>query len=280
LSDSFGDAGEMEKDSKKNHSSLSELISLRSKKALITGAGTGIGAAIAYRFAEAGADLYLIDIDEKSLGKTKENIQRFDRKVSVHRVDLSSKKEIDALWKDIQGNEPDILVNNAAIYPTKSFLDADEAFLKQVMDVNLTSVFWMCQHMIRERIKKGGTIINTGSIEAIMPLKEGLAHYDISKAGVMVLSRALASEYGRHGFRINILVPGGIWTQGTRSLAKKAIRFNAGILKSGIEYNMRNPLGRMGQPDEVARMALVLACDLSSYVSGTLVVVDGGFLSA
>jgi len=270
----------MEEKSKKTRLPLSELISLEGKKALITGAGTGIGAAIAYRFAEAGADLYLIDINEKSLDKTKEDIQRFDRKVSVHRVDLSSKKEIDALWKDIQGKEPDILVNNAAIYPTKSFLDADEAFLKKVMDVNLTSVFWMCQHMIRERIKKGGTIINTGSIEAIMPLKEGLAHYDISKAGVMVLSRALASEYGRHGFRINILVPGGIWTQGTKSLAKQAIRFNAGIVKSGIEYNMRNPLGRMGQPDEVARMALVLACDLSSYISGTLVVVDGGFLSA
>jgi 3-oxoacyl-[acyl-carrier protein] reductase len=134
--------------------------------------------------------------------------------------------------------------------------------------------------MIAARTKKGGIIINTGSIEAVMPLKECLCHYDISKAGVMVLSRALASEYGKHGFRINVLVPGGVWTQGTKSLAKKALKLNTSIIKSGIEYGMRTPLGRLGKPDEVARMALVLASDLSSYVNGTLVVVDGGFLSA
>ncbi len=102
------------------------------------------------------------------------------------------------------------MVNNAGIYPTKSFLDVDEAFLEKVMDINLNAVFWMCQHMIKSRLKIGGVIINMGSIEAIMPLKEDLCHYDISKAGIMVLSRALASEYGKHGFRINVLVPGGI----------------------------------------------------------------------
>ena len=134
--------------------------------------------------------------------------------------------------------------------------------------------------MIRRRIKEGGTIINTGSIGAVMPLKEGLSHYDISKAGVMVLSRALASEYDRHGFRINVLVPGGIWTQSTKSLAKEALKFKSDIVKSGIEYGIRAPLGRMEKSDEISRMALVLASDLSSYVNGALVVVDGGFLSA
>jgi NAD(P)-dependent dehydrogenase (short-subunit alcohol dehydrogenase family) len=134
--------------------------------------------------------------------------------------------------------------------------------------------------MIKARINKGGIIINTGSIEAVMPLKPDLSHYDISKAGVMVFSRALASEYGSKGFRINVLVPGGIWTQGTKSVAKDVLRFKPGIIKSGIEYNMRTPLNRMGKPDEVARMALVLASDLSSYMNGALVVVDGGFLSA
>ncbi len=156
----------------------------------------------------------------------------------------------------------------------------DEAFLKKVMDINLNSVFWMCQHMIRSRLKKGGVIINMGSIEAVMPLKEELAHYDISKAGVMVLSRALASEYGKHGFRINVLVSGGIWTSGTKNMAKEVVKLKLNVVKSGIEYCMRTPLGRLGKPDEIARMALVLASDLSSYVNGTLIVVDGGFLSA
>jgi 3-oxoacyl-[acyl-carrier protein] reductase len=259
---------------------LSELISLGNKRALITGSGAGIGKAIAYRFAEAGAHLQLVDINEESLNMVKEELERYSTKTDVYKVDLSRKEEIDALWKKLEGEEPDILVNNAGIYPTKSFLDVDEAFLKKVLDVNLNSVFWMCQHMIRSRQKKGGVIISVGSIEAIMPLKEGLCHYDISKAGIMVLSRALASEYGKHGFRINVLVLGGIWTSGTKSLAKEAMKFKLNIVKSGIEYNMRTPLGRLGKPDEVARMALVLASDLSSYVNGALIAVDGGFLSA
>jgi NAD(P)-dependent dehydrogenase (short-subunit alcohol dehydrogenase family) len=161
---------------------ITELISLNGKKALITGAATGMGAAIAYRLAEVGADLELLDIDEERLSKVKERLERFNTKINVHKIDLSSKDEIDAFWLKTEGEEPDILVNNAGIYPGKSFLDVDETFLRKVMNVNLNAVFWMCQHMIRARIKKGGTIINTGSIEAVMPLKEGMAHYDISKA--------------------------------------------------------------------------------------------------
>jgi 3-oxoacyl-[acyl-carrier protein] reductase len=259
---------------------LSELVSLKNKRALVTGSGTGIGEAIANRFAEAGADMELVDVNEERLNKVKDELERFSVEIGTYKVDLSQKEQIDALWKKLEGKEPEILVNNAGIYPAKSFLDVDEAFLKKVMDVNLNSVFWMCQHMIRSRLKKGGVIINMGSIEAVMPLKEELSHYDISKAGVMVLSRTLASEYGKHGFRINVLVPGGIWTSGTKNLAKEAIKFKLNIVKSGIEYDMRTPLGRLGKPDEIARMALVLASDLSSYVNGTLIVVDGGFLSA
>jgi NAD(P)-dependent dehydrogenase (short-subunit alcohol dehydrogenase family) len=259
---------------------LSELVSLKNKTALITGSGTGIGEAIACRFAEAGANLELVDVDEKKLNSLKERLRCFNLQINVHRVDLSSKEEIDSLWKRLHGKAPEILVNNAGIYPSKPFLHVDEAFLKKVLDVNLNSVFWMCQHMIRSRLKKGGIIINTGSIEAVMPLKEDLSHYDISKAGVMALSRALASEYGKRGFRINVLVPGGIWTAGTKNVAKEAMKLNPKVIMTGIEYKMRTPLNRMGHPDEIARMALVLATDLSSYMNGSLIVVDGGFLSA
>ena len=270
----------MQKKNKKSLPPITELISLRNKKALITGSGEGIGRAIAHRFAEAGADLELVDINEHALREVEEDLKLFRVKIGIHKVDLSERREIDSLWSKLRDEPPDILVNNAAIYPNRSFLKVDEAFLKKVLDVDLNAVFWMCQHMIRFRLKKGGTIINMGSIEAVMPLKEDLAHYDLSKAGVMALSRALASEYGRRGFRINVLVPGGIWTAGTRSMAKEAMRFKASIIRSGIEYGMRTPLNRMGQPDEVARVALVLATDLSSYMNGALVVVDGGFLSA
>ncbi len=260
--------------------SLSELLSLQNKSALITGAASGIGAAIAYRFAEAGASLELVDVDDVKLVKVQENLKRFNVEVKVHKVDLSKKEEIDTLWKALEGEEPDILVNIAGIYPSKCFLNVEDAFLQKVLDVNLKSVFWMCQHMIKVRSKKGGVIINMSSIEAVLPLKEDMCHYDLSKAGVMALTRALASEYGKRGFRINVLVPGGVWTEGTKSVAKDALKFKPGIVKTGIEYGLRTPLGRMGAPDEIARMALVLASDFSSYVHGALIVVDGGFLSA
>jgi short-subunit dehydrogenase len=160
---------------------LSELLSLQNKTALITGSGSGIGEAIAYRFAEAGANLELVDIDEEKLKKVKSDLQQFKVKVDVHKIDLSRKEEIDGLWLLLAGKEPDILINNAGIYPSKCFLDEDDVFLQKVLDVNLKSVFWMCQHMIKKRSRKGGVIINLGSIEAIMPLKEDLCHYDISK---------------------------------------------------------------------------------------------------
>jgi len=259
---------------------LSSLISLKGKCALITGSGAGIGKAMAYRFAEAGADLEIVDLSEERLSAVKEELSGFGVSIGIHKVDLSRKDEIDGLWKKLEGREPDILVNNAGIYPTKPFLEINETFLNRVMNVNLNSVFWMCQNMIRSRLNRGGVIINIGSIEAVMPFKEELTHYDITKAGVMVLSRALANEYGKHGFRINVLVPGGIWTPGARGLAKDIMKLKLGVVKSGIEYNLRTPLGRLGKPDEVARMALVLASDLSSYVNGTLITVDGGFLSA
>jgi len=259
---------------------LSELVSLEGKRALITGSAVGIGKAIACRFAEAGADLELVDINERGLKALERGLSGFKPKINIYKVDLSQKKEIDSLWKQLRGKEPDILVNNAGMYPFKNFLEVDEIFLKKVMDINLNSVFLMCQHMIKRRLKRGGVIINIGSIESIMPFAEDLVPYNISKTGVIALTRALAKEYGKHGFRINVILPGGIITPGTRSVAREITHFKIGLFKTGVLFKTRLPLNRGGQPDEVARIALVLASDLSSYVHGALIPVDGGFLSA
>jgi 3-oxoacyl-[acyl-carrier protein] reductase len=208
-------------------------------------------------------------------------LSKFKVKISAHKVDLSKKPEIEQLWNTkLERNQPDILVNNAGIYPMKEFLKVDEAFLRNIMDINLNSVLWMCQNMIKARGKLGGIIINVASVEAVLPFKEDLVPYSLSKVGVIALTRSLAAEYGRQGYRINALVPGGVLTPGTKSLAKEALKLNIGIIQSGLEYRQRLPMGRLGEPDEIARMALVLACDLSSYVHGALVAVDGGFLSA
>ena len=259
---------------------IQKLISLKGKSALITGAASGIGKAISLRYAEAGADLVLIDIQNDKLQTLKEELKEYKVKVKTYKVDISKKKEIDKLWTRLKGKEPDILVNNAGIYPFRDFLDIDEQHYQKVMDVNLNSVFWMCQHMIELRGKRGGTILNIGSIEALLPFKKDLAHYSTSKAGVIGLTRALANEHGRKGYKINVLLPGGIVTEGTKGAAKLVLKFKKGLINSALKFKSRISLGRMGEPDEVARMALVMSTDLSGYMSGSIVAVDGGFLSA
>jgi 3-oxoacyl-[acyl-carrier protein] reductase len=255
-------------------------MSLRDKTAVITGAASGIGKAIAYRFGEAGATLELVDLNTDRLHALVHELADHAIPARCHAVDLAQKAAIDRLWTERLTTAPDILVNNAGIYPFKSYLEIDETFLEHVMHVNFTSVFWMCQHMIRQRQERGGVIINVGSIEAILPFKEELTHYSSSKGGVLALTRALAKDYGKAGFKINAIIPGGILTAGIKNVAKDILKLNFGLIKSGIEFKNRLPLGRFGSPDEVALMAFVLATDLSSYVHGTLIPVDGGFLSS
>jgi len=267
---------------KTNLPQITDLISLRGKSAIITGAASGIGKATAHRFAEAGADLHLVDIDSANLEVTKKELSAYGTHVQTHIVNLASKKEIDNFWAKLKPDLPDILVNNAGFYPFRDFVDVDETYYRKVMDTNLDSVYWMCQHMIRERMKKkqGGVIVNMGSIEAILPFKDDLGHYSMSKAGVIALTRALAKEHARHGFRVNAILPGGIMTNGTRNAAKQILHFKFDLIKTGIEFAQRLPVKRAGKPDEVARIALVLASDLASYIHGALIPVDGGFLAA
>ncbi len=262
-------------------SKILDMLNFKGKRALITGAASGIGRATSLRFAELNADLQLVDINLEGLKELKSEIEsKYGVNAEIFRVDLSKKAEIDGLWEKLRGREPDILVNNAGIYPFRDFLKIDEKFLRFVMDVNWTSVFWMSQHMIRSRINKGGVIINVGSVEAFLPFEEDLSHYTLSKAAVIAFTRNLAKKYGKKGFRINVIVPGGIMTKGFKDVAKNILKLDLSLVKSGIEFKWRLPLGRFGDPDEVARMIVVLASDLASYVHGAIIVVDGGFLSA
>ncbi len=259
--------------------SLSELLSMRGRRALITGAASGIGRAAALRFAEAGADLELVDIDEFGLRETETLVEEFGVEANLHRVDLSQKVEIDALWEALKGREPDILVNNAGVYWFKDFTEVDGRFYEKVMAINLHSVFWMCQNFVRARKDKGGVIINVSSIEAFLPFARGLAHYDAAKMGVVALTRAIARDYGKK-IRANVVVPGGIETEGVKKLKKEAImKLDMEKISISFNCNARLPMGRFGEPDEVARVMLFLASDMASYVNGAVIPVDGGFLS-
>ena len=113
-----------------------------------------------------------------------------------------------------------------------------------------------------------------------MPFVEGMAPYSVSKAGVIALTGSLAGEYGKNDFRINAIIPGGIITPGTKAVDREVTQLRLSLLRTGVLFSTRLPLKRGGLPDEVARIAVVLAGDLSSYVHGALIPVDGGFLSA
>lgn len=259
---------------------LADLISFQGKTAMVTGAAAGIGQAIARRLAEAGAELHLVDRNARGLEATIETMAHRPPGVHVHEVDLSTKHAVDELWKGIGGNEPDILVNNAGIFPFKDYLETDEKFLDQVLNINLKSVFWMCQHMVSQRGARGGSIVNIGTIEAVLPFKSDLASYAVSKSGVIALTRTLAREYGRKGFRANAVLPGGVLTPGTQEAAMEVLKGNLELIGDLFRYRQRLPLPRMAMPDDVARMVLVLASDLAGFVNGAIIPVDGGFLSA
>jgi NAD(P)-dependent dehydrogenase (short-subunit alcohol dehydrogenase family) len=260
---------------------LGEMLSLVGRTVLVSGAASGIGRAIAARFAEAGAGLVLVDLDEAGLASVRDELVGHAVSVDTHAFDLSHKEAVDRMWDGFGDAVPDTLVNNAGVYLFEEFTEMDEAALARTIELNLESVFWMCQGFIRRRIDSGGVVVNVASIEALLPFKEHLVSYAMSKAGVIALTRSLARDYGRKGFRINALVPGSVRTPGTDKLVRQAMRtLDFKLMKTGYDFNARLPLGRWGTPDEVALAALFLCSDMASYVQGALVPVDGGFLSA
>jgi len=260
-----------------------DLVSLVGRRVLITGAASGIGKAIALRFADAGADLILLDGDPTGVAQTAEEVSALAGSVLTHVVDLSDKEQIDTYWQrfGVGPGVPDTLINNAGAYPMRDYLEADPDFLERTLRVNLESTLWMCQAFIAARGKHGGVIVNVASVEALAPLRDDLIPYSVGKAGVLALTRALARSYGKRGFRVNALIPGAIHTQGTQRLRTAAMRhLDIDPIKAGYHFDARVALGRWGDVDEVARAALFLASDLASYVQGSILPVDGGSLSS
>jgi NAD(P)-dependent dehydrogenase (short-subunit alcohol dehydrogenase family) len=236
---------------------------------------------MALRFAEAQADLVLLDINEAGLEQTVEELGRSSATVTTQRVDLTEKAQIETFWNHVDTSVPDTLVNNAGSYRMRDFFAIDSSYLDKTLGLNLESVLWMCQSFIAKRKKVGGVIVNVSSVEAVVPFRDDLIPYGVSKAGIIALTRSLAHAFGKQGFRVNALVPGAIKTPGTQQLMKAAVQHvNIDLMKTGYQFGTRLSLGRWGLPDEVATVALFLASDLASYVQGAAIPVDGGFLSS
>jgi len=256
-----------------------ELVNLSLKKAVVTGGATGIGWAISLRLAEAGAGVLIADKNLVEANNASRKLTDGGYQAISVQCDVSLEDEVRVMVntavKEMGGI--DILVNNAGIYPRVPLEQTTGDTFEQVLAVNLKGTFLCSREVSQQMITqgKGGCIINIASIDAVHPSSTGMAAYDASKGGVLMLTRSLALELGRHDIRVNAVVPGAIVTEGISSHFSGSAREGRAELKA---FMSRMVLGRMGKADDVSRVVLFLASDLASYITGSLVVADGGYL--
>jgi 2-deoxy-D-gluconate 3-dehydrogenase len=257
---------------------------LTGKRAVVTGGAMGIGYGIVSRLAEAGADVLLTDLDGDLAESKAAASAESGSKVMSQQVDVSAADAGDlivaAATEHLGG--VDILVNNAGIYPQVPMLEMDRALWDKILAVNLTGLAFVSRAVGRRLVEQGsgGAIVNIASIDALHPSMVGLAAYDASKGGVLMFTRNLALELAPHGVRVNAIAPGGIATEG----ASRPLE-GSGLTPEQMEAMMAGfiesiPLKRIGTPDDIATAAVFLASDAASYVTGELLVVDGGTLLA
>ncbi len=263
------------------HTSLDKLLSLKGSLTLITGAAMGIGEAIANRYAEAGSDLILLDRDETALEKTAAHIETtYGVEVTAVVVDLSDVAAIESCLDGLT-RMPNILVNNAGVYyKTKLEKLTPEAYHK-MLSINTTAVVFLTKGVIARRGDAGGVIVNISSLEGVRGMTPDMIVYGVSKAGVLAAGRAVAHDYAKKGWRANTILPGGINTPGARNMGIAALKkLDFSMLITGFKFSSRLPAGKLGTPDDVARVALFLGSPMSDYMNGAEVPVDGGFLAS
>jgi 2-dehydro-3-deoxy-D-gluconate 5-dehydrogenase len=262
--------------------SIQELVDLRGKVALVTGAGMGIGKAVANRLAEAGAKVMISDINFPAAQEVVHELVQKGYQADALQIDTSSVQDANRMTQVTMDTfcELDILVNNAGVFPYSPMLRTTEHLWDRVLEVNLKGYFFTAQAAAQRMIAtgKGGCIINVTSIEAFHP-SGLLVHYDASKAGIVMLTKSMALELAQYNIRVNAVAPGSIQTPGAEA-ARETGNYEDNLSEEEINraFIQRIPLGRQGDPDDIARVVLFLASDLSEYITGDTIVVDGGFL--
>ncbi|OGZ63550.1 MAG: hypothetical protein A2812_00650 [Candidatus Staskawiczbacteria bacterium RIFCSPHIGHO2_01_FULL_36_16] len=247
---------------------------LRGRVAIVTGAKQGMGRTHALVLAKAGAKVVLADISQEECEKVVEEIKKEKGEALAVKCDISKKTEVDELIKKTieKFGKVDILVNNAGICPPKMFLEMQENEFEKVIDVNLKGYFLCAQAAAKEMAKqKSGVIVNIASIAMgqIGSGFMGLTHYCASKGGIVAMAEAMSLELAPLGIRVNTIAPGAIDTPMAAS-----VKQDTKILDSTLS---RVPLKRMGRPEEISNAVLFLASDESSYMTGSVIVVDGGW---
>jgi len=251
-------------------------MDLKGKVAIITGARRGMGRSHAITLAKAGAKVVVADISLEDCQKVVEEIKKSGGQALAVKCDVTKKTEIDEMVKKAieQWGRVDILVNNAGICQFKPFLEITEEEWDRTIDINLKGYFLCAQAAAREMVKqKSGAIVNIASI-AMGQVGVGfptLSHYCASKGGIVAMTETLALELAPFNIRVNAIAPGAIDTPMVES-TKADPKMMEGTLS-------RIPLHRMGKSEEVSNLVLFLASDASSYMTGSTVVIDGGWLA-
>lgn len=249
------------------------------RNAIITGAAMGIGFAIAHRFVRAGANCVLVDRDEDHLARAIQRLDAPGQAVAVT-ADITDSQAgplaVNACTETF--GDVDILVNNAGIFPNRPALELTADELRHVLEVNVVGLVMMAQAVGRHMREHGhgGRIVNIASIDSLHPSMVGLAAYDTSKGGVLMFTKSFALEMAAHGVNVNAIAPGGIATEGASS---PMAGMSPEQLQAAMEQFLSQvPLRTIGEPDHIARAAQFLASDGADYMTGSLMVVDGGRL--
>ncbi len=261
---------------------VNNLLNLSGKTAIVTGGAMGIGLGIVARLAEAGVSVMIADLSAEDGEKAAADLFAKGWKVKSTKTDVSNETEVKNLIEQTVSafGGVDILVNNAGIYPNVLVAQMTFDQFDKILAVNLEGVFLMMKYSTEQMIKqgRGGKVINITSVDALHPSMMGLAAYDASKHGLWGFTKNAAIELAQHKIWVNAIAPGGIMTPGIAKLQEGAPKGEVDM-KAMLEiFLKRIPMHRFGEPDDIGKAALFLASDMSSYMTGAQIVVDGGVL--
>ncbi|MDD4341797.1 MAG: 3-oxoacyl-[acyl-carrier-protein] reductase [Kiritimatiellae bacterium] len=240
------------------------------KIALVTGAARGIGQAIAVQLAADGADLALCDVQAEGLDVTAAQVRELGRRAETYAMNVADASAVDATVARVVADfgRIDILVNNAGINRDTLLIRMTENDWDQVLDVNLKGAFLVSKAVVKVMMKqRAGAIVNIASVVGLMG-NAGQANYTAAKAGLIALTKTTAKELGSRGIRANAVAPGFIRTAMTDQLSEQAQQAMLRLV----------PLGRPGEPEDVARAVTFLASDNAAYVNGQVLTVCGGMV--
>lgn len=248
---------------------------LKNKVAIITGAASGIGRAAAELFASEGASVIAADVIDEAGQQLADELSRTQRICSYVHADVSKESDVEAMvhLALAQYGRLDVLFNNAGVEGDQApTADATFENWERVIGINLRGVFLGCKYGIQAMLRTGGgAIVNTASVAGLVGFA-GIPAYAASKGGVVQLTRTAALEYATQGVRVNCVCPGVIDTPMVQ-------RFTRGDPTAAAQMAAMQPVGRMGQAREVAQLALFLASDRASFITGAAIPVDGGYIA-